>query len=93
MAEEQVPQSQTPKPPKRSVSPEIIVAAVLAVILLIFIVQNDTDVKVSWVVFSRRAAVWTVILVSAVLGYVIGQLVEFGLKRRRRTHQKGRERS
>ena len=93
MAEEQVPQSQTPKPAKRNVSPEIIVAAALAVILLIFIVQNDTDVKVSWVVFSQRAALWTVILVSAVVGYLIGQLVEFGLKRRRRTYQKARERT
>lgn len=87
MAEEQAPQNQTPKSAKRNVSPEIIVAVALAVILLVFIVQNDTDVKVSWVVFSRRAAVWTVILVSAVLGYLIGQLIEFGLKRRRRNHQ------
>jgi uncharacterized integral membrane protein len=70
--------------PRRSVSPEIIVAAVLAVVLLIFVVQNDEDVKVSWVVFSRRGPVWAVILVSAVIGYLIGQLIEFGVKRRRR---------
>ena len=69
-------------------SPEIIGAAVLAVVLLIFIVQNDTDVKVSWVVFSRRGALWIVILASAVLGYLIGQLVEYGLKRRRRNNQR-----
>ena len=69
---------------RRSLSPELIGAAVLAVILLIFVVQNDEDVKVSWVVFSKRASLWTVILVSAVLGYLIGQLVEFALKRRRR---------
>jgi uncharacterized integral membrane protein len=92
VADEQVPQGATPKPAKRNVSPEIIGAAALAIILLIFIVQNDTDVKVSWVVFSRRAALWTVILVSAVLGYLIGQLVEFGLKRRRRNHQKDQSR-
>ena len=68
MAEERVPQNATPTPARKNVSPEIIVAAALAVILLIFIIQNDTDVKVSWVVFSRRAALWVVILVSAVLG-------------------------
>lgn len=95
MAEERVPQSMTPKPKPatRKVSPEIIAAAVLAVVLVIFIVQNDTDVKVSWVVFSRRASLWTVILVSAVLGYLIGQLIEFGLKRRRRNHQKDHQKT
>ena len=87
MAEERVPQNATPTPARKNVSPEIIVAAALAVILLIFIIQNDTDVKVSWVVFSRRAALWVVILVSAVLGYLIGQLIECGLKRRRRHRQ------
>jgi uncharacterized integral membrane protein len=77
--------SQTPvRAPRRSVSPEIVVAAVLAVVLLIFVVQNDEDVKVSWVVFSKRGPVWAVILASAVIGYLIGQLVEFGVKRRRR---------
>jgi uncharacterized integral membrane protein len=88
VADEQVPQSTPPTPAKRNVSPEIIGAAVLAIVLVIFIVQNDERVDVDWFVFNRRAALWTVILVSAVLGYLIGQLVEFGLKRRRRSHQK-----
>ncbi len=86
MAEEQDPQSKPSPAPKRNLSPEIIAAAMLAVILVIFIVQNDDDVKVSWVVFSRRASLWTVILVSAVLGYAIGQLIEFGFRRRRRNN-------
>jgi uncharacterized integral membrane protein len=77
--------------PRRSVSPEIIVAAVLAVVLLIFVVQNDEDVKVSWVVFSRRGPVWAVILASAVIGYLIGQLIEFGVKRRRRDRDRDRD--
>lgn len=84
MAEER-PTPNGPAPtPRRSLSPEVIGAAVLAVILLVFIVQNDEDVEVSWVVFSKRASLWTVILVSAVLGYLIGQMIEFALKRRRR---------
>lgn len=87
MADEQ-PAPNTPQPaPRRKMPPELIGAAVLAVILVIFIVQNDEDVEVSWVVFSRRASLWTVILVSALLGYLLGQLVEFSLKRRRRNRQ------
>jgi uncharacterized integral membrane protein len=90
MNEEQ-PTTQAPRPsPRRTIAPELIVAVVLAVVLLIFIVQNDEDVKVSWVVFSRRGPVWGVILVSAVLGYLIGQLVEFGVKRRRRGDRSAR---
>lgn len=84
MADEAMNQDNQPAPQGKKISFELIAAAVLAVVLLIFIVQNDEDVKVSWVVFSRRAAVWTVILVSAVLGYVFGQLIEFSIKRRRR---------
>ena len=93
MADERVPQSTPPTPPKRNVSPEIIVAALLAIVLVIFIVQNDERVDVDWFVFNRRAALWTVILVSAVLGYVIGQLVEYGLKRRRRNHHRDQSRA
>jgi len=88
VAEDQVSPDTGPKPAKRNVSPAIIGAVVLAVVLLIFIVQNDSDVEVSWVVFSRRGALWIVILASAVLGYLIGQLVEYGLKRRRRNNQR-----
>ncbi len=74
----------TPSTPTRRIGPEAIGAAVVAVVLLIFIIQNDEEVKVDWVVFSKKAPVWAVILVSAVLGYLIGQLIEFGLRRRRR---------
>lgn len=92
MNEEQVPQrtlgSTPPSTPRRRIAPEIVVAALLAVVLVIFIVQNDEDQKVSWVVFSKRGPLWAVILVSAVIGYLIGQLVEFGVKRRRRERER-----
>jgi uncharacterized integral membrane protein len=96
--DEQVPQrpsgspmgSPPPGPERRRIAPELVGAAVLAVVLVIFIVQNDEDQKVSWVVFSRRGPVWAVILVSAVIGYLIGQLIEFGVKRRRRERGRGR---
>lgn len=84
VADEAMNQDNQPASRGKKVSFELIAAGLLAVVLLIFIVQNDEDVKVSWVVFSRRAAVWTVILASAVLGYVIGQLIEYSIKRRRR---------
>jgi uncharacterized integral membrane protein len=78
----QEPAQSVPARPVRKVSPEVVVAALLAVVLLIFVVQNDERIDVSWVVFTRRAPLWMVILISALLGYLIGQLIEFGVKRR-----------
>jgi uncharacterized integral membrane protein len=92
VADAQVPQSPPTPKPKRNVSPEIIGAAFLAVVLLIFVVQNDARVDVTWLVFGvDHQQLWVVILVSAVLGYLVGQLIEFGLKRRRRERARGRD--
>lgn len=88
MSEEKASPSVPMRSSRRSLSPEIFGAGVLALVLLIFIVQNSNDVNVHWLVFSKRAEVWVVIIVSAVLGYLIGQLIEFSLKRRRRNHLK-----
>ncbi len=88
MPEEQASQSMPMRSPRRSLSPEIFGAGLLALVLLIFIIQNSNDVNVHWLVFSKHASVWVVIIVSAVLGYLIGQLFEFGLKRRHRNHLK-----
>lgn len=74
-----------PTPGSRNISPAVIAGAVIAVVLLIFIVQNSDRVDVTWLVFTRRAPVWLVILVSAVLGYVAGQLIAYGVRRHRRS--------
>jgi uncharacterized integral membrane protein len=66
------------------ISPEIIVALLIGVLLLIFIVQNADDTEVTWIVTDSSTPLWVVIFVSAVAGYLIGQLIEAGVKRRRR---------
>jgi uncharacterized integral membrane protein len=68
----------------RKISPAIIVALILGVVLLIFIVQNSDDTDVTWIFADSSTPLWVVILVSAVAGYLIGQLIEAGIKRRRR---------
>ena len=72
----------------RSISPMLIVALVIAVVLVIFIVQNSEDADVTWLFFDARTKLWLVILVSAVAGYLIGQLVEMGIRRRRRSRER-----
>jgi uncharacterized integral membrane protein len=72
---------------RRKVSPEIIVAAIIAILLIIFIFQNDEPARTQWLFVKREPPVWAVIVVSAVCGYLIGQLIEFGIRRRRRARR------
>jgi uncharacterized integral membrane protein len=65
-------------------SPELIGALVIGVLLLIFIVQNADDTEVTWIIGDSSTPLWVVIFVSAIAGYLIGQLIEAGFKRRRR---------
>jgi uncharacterized integral membrane protein len=72
-------------PKERSkISPELIVALVIGVLLLIFIVQNADDTEVTWIIRDSSTPLWVVIFVSAIAGYLIGQFIEAGFKRRRR---------
>lgn len=68
----------------RKVSPMLIGAIVIAIVLLVFIFQNTDDTEITWLFFDANTALWLVILVSAVAGYLIGQLVEMSIRRRRR---------
>jgi uncharacterized integral membrane protein len=52
---------------------------------VIFIVQNADKVNVTWFVGDTDTPLWVVIFVSAVAGYLIGQLIEVGIRRRRRS--------
>lgn len=62
----------------------LIGAIVIAIVLLVFIFQNTDDTEITWLFFDANTALWLVILVSAVAGYLIGQLVEMSIRRRRR---------
>ena len=73
---------ETPK--QGGVSPALIIGGVIAVVLLVFIIQNSNDAEVTWLVTDTTTPLWLVILASAVLGYVVGRLVEIGWRRRRR---------
>lgn len=67
----------------------LIVAGVIAILLIVFIFQNTDDTNVTWLFFDASTNLWLVILVSAIAGYLIGQLVEMGIRRRRRTRDRG----
>jgi uncharacterized integral membrane protein len=73
-------------PKQGGVSPALIIGGVIAVVLLVFIIQNSNDAEVTWLVTDTTTPLWLVILASAVLGYVVGRLIEIGWRRRRRSN-------
>jgi uncharacterized integral membrane protein len=61
-------------------------AIVAAAALLIFIVQNTDQTKVTWLFFDGDAPLWVVIVITAVLSVALVQLLLLVWRRRRRRH-------
>ncbi len=72
---------QSPEGKRRRMAWRPFIAGVALVLLIVFAVQNTTDVTVHWAFFTTTNALITVIVVSAILGALVGQVV--GMIRRR----------
>lgn len=68
----------------RDVTPRAIVAAVALLAAGAFVLQNNNRVQTSFLLFEGRQPLWLVIVVSLLLGALLGQAI--GLLRRRRRH-------
>jgi uncharacterized integral membrane protein len=73
-----------PQPPRSGITPRHVVIAILAIVLIAFAVANAERVEVSFLLFTSRARVVTVIAVAGVLGFVIGYFVGRPSRRERR---------
>jgi uncharacterized integral membrane protein len=62
----------------------VISAAVVAVALIAFVVQNRTDTEVTWLFLDGMWPLWLVIVVSAVGGAVLSEILGWLIRRRRR---------
>jgi uncharacterized integral membrane protein len=62
----------------------LVFAGVLAAGLLAFIVQNTESVSFDWLFWSFEAPLWLVLLITAILAFVIGQLALMWRRHRRR---------
>ena len=69
---------------ERKLSAGLIGTGVVAVILLIFIFQNTGKTKVTWLFFDSRPPLWLALLVAAVAGAVVSELVGWAIRRHRR---------
>ena len=62
------------KVPRSGISPTWLGAAVGAVLLLVFAIQNAERVDVDFLVFDAQVRVFSVIIVSAAIGFAVGWL-------------------
>jgi uncharacterized integral membrane protein len=69
----------------RDWAPRLIVAGLALLAAVIFIVQNNNRVKTDFLFFNFKPRLWVVIVVSVLLGALLGQAV--GLLRRRIRHK------
>ena len=62
----------------------VVSAAVLAVAMIAFVVQNRVETDVTWLFLDGKWPVWLVIVVSAVAGAVLSEILGWLIRRRRR---------
>ena len=62
----------------------IIVVALVALALILFVVQNTASTEISWLFFSGEGPLWIIIVVVAVLGAVLSEVIGWMVRRNRR---------
>jgi len=80
---EEQPQVQVRRPRRRGYG-RLIVVAVIAVVILVFILQNGAGVRLNFLWFDFTWPSWLVIILSLVLGVVVGLLIGAYARRPRR---------
>jgi uncharacterized integral membrane protein len=69
----------------RDVAPRAIVALLALVAAVIFVAQNRNRVETTFLFFDSTPRLWVVIVVSLLLGALLGQAVALLARRRRRS--------
>jgi len=64
----------TRQAPRTAATAKLVLAALVAILVLVFAAVNFKPVEVNFLLFTTRARVVTVIVVSALLGFVVGWL-------------------
>jgi uncharacterized integral membrane protein len=87
MSEAQQPVPPGPEPAPESRSSRMSVHAIATIVVLIAIIAlllaNTRSVKVSWVVGSTRQSLIWIVLVTAILGWLLGISTALWFRRRR----------
>ena len=62
---------------------KLIGAALVAFALIAFVVQNTDSTPVQWLFIDRSAPLWLIIVISAVAGAVLSEILGWIIRRRR----------
>ena len=76
---------------QEGISAGVIALGIVALLLLIFIFQNDAKGPISFLFWHFRVRVWGALLVAAALGFVGGYLVAWVRRRRRLARDSSRK--
>jgi len=71
-----------------SIRPGVVLALAVAAALIVFVVQNGSEVPVKWWFVEVDGPLWAVIVVAAVAGAVLSEIVGWVAGRRRRRHRR-----
>ncbi len=71
---EEQPQVQVKRTPRKGRG-RLIIVAVIAVIVAVFVLQNGADTEMSFLWFEFTWPAWLVILLSLVIGVIAGLLI------------------
>ena len=80
--------STSPAGRKWSVRPGVVIALVIAAALIVFVVQNDSKVPVTWLFIELNGPLWAVIVAAAVAGALLSQVLGWVVRRTRRRRRR-----
>ena len=71
-----------------SIRPGVVVALAVTAALIVFVVQNDQEVPVTWWFVEVNGPLWAVIIVAAVAGALLAEVLGWVVGRRRRRRRR-----
>jgi uncharacterized integral membrane protein len=85
MYERREPEGAGDGPPSQrsGVSPALIVLGIVAIVAVIFIVQNSARTDINFLIFDVNSRVWVALLVAIAIGILLDRLFIYWWRRRR----------
>jgi uncharacterized integral membrane protein len=67
-------QGQASGAPRRSISPKLVIGAVIAIIALVFIIQNSSKGQIHLLLWNLSAPRWLGFVILVGIGFVLGSI-------------------
>ena len=83
MYERREPEGSGPPSERSGVSPALIVLGIVAIVAVIFIVQNSEQRDIEFLFVDIKSPVWVALLVAIAIGIVLDRVFTYWWRRRR----------